>query len=64
MTGIPGRARDVFGPYDLTPLLNQRADDRAEPAAPVVMELMRLSHYDPQVFFDHDQIVLNNAHPR
>ena len=53
---------DVFGPYDFYTLLNSVRT--AAPNLPLegVMELMRLSHYDPQVFFDYEKTILDAAH--
>ena len=53
---------DVFGPYDFYTLLNSVRT--AAPNLPLdgVMELMRLAQYDPQVFFDYEKIILDNAH--
>lgn len=52
---------DVFGPYDFYTLLNGVRNAAPNLSIDGVMELMRLSHYDPQVFFDYEKTLLDQA---
>ncbi|HMU40359.1 MAG TPA: hypothetical protein PKE31_15225 [Pseudomonadota bacterium] len=53
---------DVFGPYDFYTLLNSVRNASSNLSIDGVMELMRISQYDPQVFFDYEKVLLDNAH--